>query len=143
MLTGKQDSGWRFLRKIFNRNEAGMHYIYILITIVLTVYGQLVVKWQVNLSGVFPASGWDKMLYLWKLLINPWVISSMAAALLAGMAWMAAMTKLNLSYAYPFMGLTFVLVLVLSGVFFDESMNWQKSVGVLLIMGGIALSSQG
>ena len=67
----------------------------------------------------------------------------MAAALLAGMAWMAAMTKLNLSYAYPFMGLTFVLVLVLSGVFFGEPMNWQKTVGVLLIMGGIALSSQG
>jgi multidrug transporter EmrE-like cation transporter len=120
-----------------------MHFIYILITIILTVYGQIVVKWQVNLAGVFPASSGDKILFLGKLLINPWVISSMAAALLAGMAWMAAMTKLNLSYAYPFMGLTFVLVLVLSGVFFGESMNWQKTVGVLLIMGGIALSSQG
>jgi len=120
-----------------------MHYIYILITIILTVYGQLIVKWQVSLAGVFPASGWDKTLYLGKLLISPWVMSAMAAALLAGMAWMAAMTKLNLSYAYPFMGLTFILVLILSGVFFDEPMNWQKTVGVLLIMGGIALSSQG
>ncbi len=120
-----------------------MHYFYILITIVLTVYGQLVVKWQVSLAGVFPASGWEKMLFLGKLLITPWVMSGIAAALLAGMAWMAAMTKLNLSYAYPFMGLTFVLVLILSGVFFDEPMNWQKTVGVLLIMGGIALSSQG
>jgi len=120
-----------------------MHYFYILITIVLTVYGQLVVKWQVSLAGVFPASGWEKTLFLGKLLINPWVISGMAGALLAGVAWMAAMTKLNLSYAYPFMGLTFVLVLMFSGVFFDEPMNWQKTVGVLLIMGGIALSSQG
>jgi multidrug transporter EmrE-like cation transporter len=120
-----------------------MHFIYILITIILTVYGQLVVKWQVSLAGAFPASTGDKILFLGKLLINPWVMSSMAAALLAGMAWMAAMTKLNLSYAYPFMGLTFVLVLILSGVFFDEPMNWQKTVGVLLIMGGIALSSQG
>ena len=121
----------------------GMHYIFILITIVLTVYGQLVVKWQVGLAGAFPASSWDKILFLGKLLINPWVMTSMAAALLAGMAWMAAMTKLHLSYAYPFMGLTFVLVLVLSGVFFDEPMNWQKTAGILLIMGGIALSSQG
>ena len=120
-----------------------MHYIYILITIILTVYGQLIVKWQVSLAGAFPVSGWDKTLYLGKLLISPWVMSAMAAALLAGMAWMAAMTKLNLSYAYPFMGLTFILVLILSGVFFDEPMNWQKTVGVLLIMGGIALSSQG
>jgi len=120
-----------------------MHYFYILITIVLTVYGQLVVKWQVNLAGAFPAPGWEKTLFLGKLLINPWVISGMAAALLAGVAWMAAMTKLNLSHAYPFMGLTFVLVLILSGVYFNEPMNWQKTVGILLIMGGIALSSQG
>ena len=120
-----------------------MHYFYILITIVLTVYGQLVVKWQVSLAGAFPASGWEKTLFLGKLLINPWVVSAMAAALLAGVAWMAAMTKLNLSHAYPFMGLTFVLVLILSGVYFNEPMNWQKTVGVLLIMGGIALSSQG
>ena len=120
-----------------------MHYFYILITIILTVYGQLIVKWQVSLAGTFPASVGNKILFLGKLLINPWVISSMAAALLAGMAWMAAMTKLHLSYAYPFMGLTFVLVLVLSGIFFDEPMNWQKTVGIFLIMGGIALSSQG
>jgi len=120
-----------------------MHYVYIFITIILTVYGQLVVKWQVSLAGAFPGSSWEKTLFLAKLLINPWVMSAMAAALLAGLAWMAAMTKLNLSYAYPFMGLTFILVLILSGVFFDEPMNWQKTVGVLLIMGGVALSSQG
>jgi len=79
-----------------------MHYIYILLTIIFTVYGQLVVKWQVSLAGSLPSSGWEKVLFLGKLLINPWVISAMAAALLAGMAWMAAMTKLNFSYAYPF-----------------------------------------
>ena len=120
-----------------------MHYLYILITILLTVYGQLIVKWQVSLAGAFPTANGEKVIFLAKLLINPWVISSMAAALLAGVAWMAAMTKLNLSYAYPFMGLTFILVLILSGVCFHEPMNWQKTVGVLLIMSGIALSSQG
>ena len=43
----------------------------------------------------------------------------MAAALVAGMAWMAAMTQLELSHAYPFMGLTFILVLLLSGFLFS------------------------
>lgn len=120
-----------------------MSYIYILITIILTVYGQLVVKWQVNLAGEFPVSVNEKIIFLMKILINPWVVSSLVAALLAAVAWMAAMTKLDLSHAYPFMGLTFALVLVLSGVFFDEPMNWQKTAGVMLIIGGIALSSQG
>ena len=42
-----------------------MHYVYIFITIVLTVYGQLIVKWQVNLAGPFPASN-GKRLYSWE-----------------------------------------------------------------------------
>lgn len=120
-----------------------MHYFYILITILLTVYGQLVVKWQVSLAGAFPASGWEKFLFLGKLLINPWVVSAMAAALLAGMAWMAAMTQLQLSHAYPFMGLTFVLVLLLSAFFFQEPVTLTKIIGVSLIVVGIAVGSQG
>ena len=120
-----------------------MSYVYILITITLTVYGQLVVKWQVDLAGAFPVEGGDRIIFLLRLLINPWVISSMAGALLAGIAWMTALTRLHLSHAYPFMGMTFIAVLILSGVLFNEPMTWQKTSGVLLIMSGIALSSQG
>ncbi len=120
-----------------------MHYIYILFCILLTVYGQLVVKWQVSLAGIFPTSNGDRIIFLGKLLINPWVVSSMAAALLAGVAWMAALTQLELSHAYPFMGLTFVMVLILSGMFFQEPLSWTKIVGVGLIVAGIALGSQG
>jgi drug/metabolite transporter (DMT)-like permease len=110
---------------------------------VLTVYGQLVVKWQVSLAGVFPEDNGERVIFLAKLLINPWVISSMAAALLAGVAWMAALTQLQLSHAYPFMELTFVVVLVLSGIFFQEPVTWVKIAGVSLVVVGIALGSQG
>ena len=120
-----------------------MHYVYILITIVLTVYGQLVVKWQVSLAGAFPAANGEKVVFLAKLLINPWVMSGMAAALLAGVAYMAALTQLELSQAYPFMGLSFVLILILSAVYFQEPITWVKVIGISLIVGGIALGSQG
>lgn len=133
----------RVLGKPFNRTRVGMHFVYILITIGLTVYGQLIVKWQVNLAGDFPIANWDKVLFLGKLMLNPWVISSMAAALLAGFTWIAALTQLELSYAYPFMGLTFILILVLSTLLFQESLGWEKIVGVALIVAGITLSSQG
>ncbi len=120
-----------------------MHYIYILITILITVYGQQVLKWQVSLAGAFPAANGEKVVFLAKLLINPWIITGMAAALLAGVAYMAALTQLELSQAYPFMGLSFVMVLILSAVCFQEPMTWVKIVGVALIVGGIALGSQG
>jgi drug/metabolite transporter (DMT)-like permease len=83
------------------------------------------------------------MLFLLRLLVNPWVISALAAALAAALTWMAAMTELELSHAYPFMSLAFILVLVLSAWFFHEPVSWQKLAGLALICAGIVVGSQG
>ncbi len=120
-----------------------MSYAYIFITIILTVYGQIAIKWQVMNAGIFPVDASDKILFLFRLLLNPWVISAFLAALLASFSWMAAMTKLQLSHAYPFMSITFVLVLVLSGLIFHEPITWPKVVGMGLIIAGIVVGSQG
>lgn len=120
-----------------------MSYFYILCTILLTVYGQLVIKWQVLKAGAFPGNGWKKVWFLLHLLINPWVMSAFLAALLASVTWMAAMTKLQLSHAYPFMSLAFILVILFSGLLFNEPITTPKMVGVVLVMLGLAIGSQG
>ncbi|HUL41456.1 MAG TPA: EamA family transporter [Burkholderiales bacterium] len=120
-----------------------MSYFYVALTIALTVYGQIVIKWQVLHAGAFPEAVVDKLWFLYKLLINPWVISALLAALLAAVAWMAAMTRLDLSQAYPFMSLAFVLVLILSGLFFNEPITTPKIAGIILIVLGIVVGSQG
>ena len=120
-----------------------MNHLLVLITVLLTVYAQIVVKWQVLEAGEFPLALQDRMLFLLTLLVNPWIVSVYVATLCAGLAWMAAMTKLELSYAYPFMSLSFVLVLLLSAFFFNEPLTWQKSAGVAFIVFGLAISSQG
>ena len=53
------------------------------------------------------------------------------------------MTKLQLSHAYPFMGLTFVIVLLASGFFFQEPVTAYKVAGVALIFLGLVVASQG
>ncbi len=54
------------------------------------------------------------------------------------------MTKFELSHAYPFMSLSFVFVLALSGFFFHESIALPKVFGVLLmIMTGIIVGARG
>ncbi len=120
-----------------------MSYVYIFFTILLTVYGQIVIKWQVRNAGMFPEATADKIWFLLKLLVNPWVASALLAALLASVAWMAAMTRLDLSQGYPFMSLAFVLVLILSGLVFNEPITTLKVVGIILIVLGIVVGSQG
>jgi len=120
-----------------------MSYVYVACTILLTVYGQLVIKWQVTQAGAFPEAAPDKLWFLAKLLVNPWVVSGLAAALLAAISWMAAMTKLDLSHAYPFTSLAFVLVLIASGWLFNEPVTGPKIAGIAFICLGIVIGSQG
>lgn len=120
-----------------------MGYLYIFGTILFTVYGQIIIKWRVSNAGAFPEDVAGKMWFLLRLAVNPWVVSSLCCAFLAFLCWMAAMTKFDLSYAYPFMSLSFVLVLALSALFFHEPVTIAKALGVIFIMVGIIIGAQG
>lgn len=117
-----------------------MSYFFIAMTILLTVYGQLVLKWQVGVHGHLlnsPLQPWN----LVQLLLKPWVISAFVAAFGASLCWMAAINKLPISRAYPYMAINFLLVALLASVFFQEQLDSYKIAGtVLIIMGVVVLS---
>ena len=119
-----------------------MGYFYIFGTIFFTVYGQIVLKWRMNDMGSLPEGTGDKIIFLIKVLFDPWVFSSFFAAFIASFFWMAAMTKFDISYAYPFMSSAFVLVFLISVVLFNEVVTWHKVAGLLLIVAGIIVTSR-
>lgn len=112
-------------------------------TILLTVGGQFIVKWQVLRAGSIPAGLTQQLKFIVDLLLNPWVIAAFAGAFLASITWMLAMTKLQLSHAYPMTALTFVLVVLGSAFAFSEPMTPLKLTGLALIVVGIFVGSQG
>ncbi len=117
-------------------------WFYVAGTVALTVYGQLIVKWQVDQNGGLPATTDEKLRFLGQLFTNPWVLSALAAAALAAASWMLALTHFELSIAYPFVSLSFVLVLVASAIFFDEGITVVKVAGVMLILLGLFVGSR-
>jgi drug/metabolite transporter (DMT)-like permease len=117
-------------------------YAFVAATVLLTVYGQLIIKWQTGKAGEFPSSASDRVSYLTHFLINPWVISSLLSAVVAAFAWIAALSKLELSRAYPFVSASFVLVLILSAIVFGESLTLTKIAGAALIVAGLIIGSQ-
>lgn len=119
-----------------------MGYLYIFGTILFTVYGQLVLKWRIAAYGTLPELLTDKLIFLFKLLFDPYIFSGFASAFIASFFWMAAMTKFELSFAYPFMSGAFVLVFLFSVFLFNEPVTWQKVVGLLLIVAGIIVTSR-
>lgn len=119
-----------------------MGFLYIAGTIFFTVYGQLVIKWRVDGVGELPAATSDKLAFYIRLLLDPFVISGMAAAFIAMLFWMAALTKYDISFAYPFMSLSFVLVFGASIVLFHEPLNLTKIIGFCIIILGIIILSR-
>jgi len=120
-----------------------MSYLYILGTILFTVYGQLILKWRISqLEFNLPRGIFLKMISLFKLVFDPFIFSGFASAFIASFFWMAAISKLDLSHAYPFMGLSFVLVTFLSVYIFNETFTLYKLIGVSFIVLGIFITSR-
>jgi len=121
-------------------------HFYLAATILLSVFSQIVIKWR--MSGRFaglkvPEGIWPKVLTLFSVVFDPFVFISLVATFASGLCWMATMSKLDISYAYPFTALGFVLVLLCSHFFLGESFNMVKLAGVALIIGGIVVASRG
>lgn len=117
-------------------------YMYIALTVIMTVYGQIVIKWRLSKLGALPDAFTEKMTFLLKAVFDPYIFSSFVAAFLASLAWMAAVTRFEISYAYPFMSLAFVLVLILGYYLFSEPITLYKVLGMTLIVAGIIIASK-
>lgn len=120
-----------------------LDYLYIVATLLFTVYGQLILKWRIAQLGPLPTAAVAKLKFLVFLLFDPAIFSGFAAAYLASLAWMAAMTKFELSHAYPFMSLNFVIVIILSGWLLNEPISLQKMLGIGLIVVGTVVAARG
>ncbi len=121
-------------------------YVYLSSTILLSVYSQLMIKWRISskfADAHLPDGLKDKILLMLRVVFDPFIFSGLVATFASGLFWMATMTKLDISYAYPFTSLGFVLVLIFSVLLFGEPLNAYKIVGVLCIMLGIFITSKG
>ena len=119
-----------------------MNHLFIICAVLLTTYAQVIVKWRVSNNTVLTSGVFEKLIYLISMLFDPWILSAIFGAFIGGISWMAAMTKFELSYAYPFVSLSFVLVLLMSNIFFNESLTLYKVIGIILIVAGVIIGSQ-
>ncbi|NNN70327.1 EamA family transporter [Vibrio sp. 3-2(1)] len=114
-------------------------HIYIFSMIFFTVYSQLIIKWKSSLLNDLPIDNLDRIIFLIKVLLNPWIISSIMATLFAGISWMLAMSKFEIGYAYPWISLNFVLMLLFGVFLFGEQLTISKVIGTVIIIFGITI----
>lgn len=114
----------------------------VFLTIGLTATGQGLIKHGVLEIGASPGQFRQLPAFLGRALTNPSVVLGLACAVFAALAWIMALSRTELSRAYPFMGLTFGVVLLLSALLFGERVPATRWLGVLVICLGIWLSAR-
>lgn len=117
--------------------------VFIFLTIALTVAGQLLVKHGMTQLGKAPADVKALPLFFLKAVFQPANFLGLSSAVLAAVCWMGALSRCDLSFAYPFMALAIVLVLALTPMIFGEHVSIKQWAGVALVCVGLWIGAQG
>jgi len=94
--------------------------------------GQVCLKLGVNQLG-----GGASPLAVLKGIFTPYVLSGFILYGVSSLLYLIALSRLELSYAYPFVALSFVMVVVLSWWLLDETLPLLRIGGVALILVGV------
>jgi drug/metabolite transporter (DMT)-like permease len=105
----------------------------ILGTIVLLSLGQVLFKSASSQLVVQQPMSWLSLPLLGALVIYA----------IATLLWLLVLSRVPLSFAFPFYGLAFLLVPVLAALVLGEALRWQVLVGGAVILCGIAITAWG
>ncbi len=101
----------------------------------LLASGQLTLKLSMRQMPQFEwnARFWSGMLTNW------WFALCGLLFLSASLFWVYILRHYPLTIAYPLASLSYVFATLMAMIFFKESVTMQQWLGILLIMGGVAL----
>ena len=78
---------------------------------------------------------------LLEMFLSPVIIIGFACFGSGAVVWLFALAKLELSYAVPLSGLTYILVLAAGILLFKEPLTMPKIIGTLCVAAGIGIIS--
>ncbi len=113
--------------------------IIIIIGVVFAAIGQVSWKLGMNQAGQISAMN---LAYISSVLLNPHVLLGFMMYGLSTVFWLIALSKKDLSFVYPFISLTYILVLALSSIVLKESIGINKIAGTLAIIVGLIIISR-
>jgi drug/metabolite transporter (DMT)-like permease len=113
----------------------------ILLSVVSGVAGQTVIKLGVSHPGSSEAAtGLVSLVTM--ILRSPMVLLGLVLYGIGALAWIAVLSRMDLSIAYPFLALNFVLVTVSSRLILGETVPFMRWMGIVVICVGILLVSR-
>jgi drug/metabolite transporter (DMT)-like permease len=109
----------------------------ILLSVALNIVGQLVLKRGMNDLG--PISLTERGIFdiIFAIATNPFVIGGVFVYAFSVLCWLVGLSRAPLSYAYPFISLSYVVILFASYFLLGETVSLLRLAGVVVICIGV------
>lgn len=115
-------------------------YIPLILFTVLTNFGsQILLKHGMTTIEHFALDGEGLLKAIPLIVFNPFVILGLIVMAISMGTHLVVLSRVDISYAYPFLGLSFVLVTLWGYFMLNEPLTAYKVAGVLLICAGVAI----
>lgn len=117
-----------------------MNIILILISVLLNCAAQLFIRKGMLQIGEVGVAGLVKVLV--PMLLNVYLWSAMLCYAVSILLWMAVLSKVEVSFAYPFLSIGYVVAAVVGYYYFGETLSLARITGILVICIGVFLISR-
>ncbi len=115
-------------------------FIPLILFTVLTNFGsQVLLKHGMTSIEQFDISADGIAKSAFDIIFNPFVLGGLFVMVISMGSHLVVLSRVDISYAYPFLGLSFVLTAAWGYFVLGEQVNTFRILGVLLICGGVAL----
>jgi multidrug transporter EmrE-like cation transporter len=71
--------------------------------------------------------------------ISPWVVGGLGLYFLGALVWLFVLARVEVSVAYPFVGLGFILTMIMGKFVMGDDITVTRMVGTLLVAAGVVL----
>jgi drug/metabolite transporter (DMT)-like permease len=116
--------------------------VYIMISVLGGAAGQIMLKRGMSSMGALTLNAGQVGPILWRMGTNPFVIGGLAIYAASTIFWLLALSRVDLSYAYPFASMSYVIMLIAAWQLFGENITFLRLAGSAVIMLGVLLISR-
>lgn len=117
-----------------------MKYIpFILFTVLTNAAAQLMLKYGMMNLGPLTFAGVNPAVKVLQIVFSPWVFAGLCTFVISMASHLFVLSKVELSFAYPFLSLAYVAVAVFAYLLWREDLNVYRIAGIALICLGTVL----
>jgi drug/metabolite transporter (DMT)-like permease len=117
-------------------------YSYAIIAVIVGSVGQIILKvGTTSYSGSIANDFFSSFSSFLNILFIPQIFIGLLCYAVSALLWIVVLSHLEVSKAYPILGLSYIFVLLLSFLFLGESLTLTKTLGSFLIVFGVVLIS--